>query len=403
MKNILYGIAISCMVLQVSNAQIKNTKALTKITTKPLVPGITSTAVWTSFKPNVHGFKFANTFSGVDASARWGGLCGGMVYGALDYYYANVPVPQQTFAPANRYPLQSYLFNRQSHSMQESNFDKWAELFINPGGVRNNEFYGWGIEMKNPGDRMNELKSEIDKGKPVPLGLYHTDDAAKYGYTSGGDHQVLAIGYDFGRYKGDKGAYIEDFKIFIYDPNFPKEIKTLVADNVNKCFHYQRKDNERPKAWLAYFVNKKYEKHTPLNIADFDNKRTLFARFGTGKDDLRGGNDNVSITITYEDGSKQVFPNVNKSAVWIERYCEVVPLQLNREINNRNEIVSFSLECSLGGGWNGDNWDMSEFKVTSYREYDVYVNAATTFNRDGYNLIKRFTGDDRFLTVNVVR
>lgn len=285
--------------------------------------------------------------------------------------------------------------------MQESNFDKWAELFINPGGIRNNEFFGWGIEMKNSGDRMSELKSEIDKGNPVPLGLYHTDDAAKFGYSSGGDHQVLAIGYDFGRYKGDKGDFIEDFKIFIYDPNYPQETKTLIADNVNKCFHYLDTNGGTPKAWLTYFVNKKYEKHTPLNIADFDNKRTLFARVGTGKDNLRGGNDNLCITINYKDGSKQAFPNVNKSAVWVERYCEVVPLILNREINNRNEISSITLDCSFGGGWNGENWDMSEFKITTYDENNVIVNGLTTFKRDGYDLIKRFTGDDKYLTLNV--
>lgn len=105
MRTTAFSVLLFCLFYQISNSQIKNTKTLTKVIDKPIIYGINSTAKWTKFKPNVHGFKFVNTFSGVDASARWGGLCGGMVYGALDYYYATITIPQQTFAPANRYPL----------------------------------------------------------------------------------------------------------------------------------------------------------------------------------------------------------------------------------------------------------------------------------------------------------
>ena len=145
MKKLL--LSLICMG-QCGNAQInKNvitpTKAIPNISTKVRQAVNQSTAVWTNFDPVRHGFRFANTFAGIDVSSRYGGLCGGMVYTELDYYYANMPIPQQTYAPSNRYPLQSYIYKRQAKSAQESNADKWAELGFNPGGARNNEFFNW--------------------------------------------------------------------------------------------------------------------------------------------------------------------------------------------------------------------------------------------------------------------
>lgn len=381
---------------QINKNLINNTKVLTNVGVKLIEKK--STAVMTNFDPVRHGFKFANTFNGIDASHRYGGLCGGMVYTQLDYYYANMPIPQQTYAPSNRYPLQSYIYKRQAKSAQESNADRWAELGFNPGGARNNEFFGWGIEMMRPGDRMNELKNMIDNGNPAPLGLFHTDDAEKYGYYKGGDHQVLAIGYDFGRYKGDKGQYIEDFKIFVSDPNYPNEVKTLVADPVNHMFYYLGEENI---AWLTYFVNSNYDKMTPLAIQNLDNNKTLYLKVETGKDDLRGGNDNLAVTIVYRDGSKQVFPNVNVSATWVPMYSEVVPLNLNRTVNSKADIKQIMLECSFGGGFNGDNWDMKKIAITKNDETNVILKVDGTIPRGGEQIVKRFTGDDRFMTFDI--
>lgn len=379
--------------------QVLNPSVINKVMPKQSSSLVLKTTLkMTAFNPNVHSFKFANTFEGVDASNRYGGLCGGMVYTVLDYYYAHMQIPQQNYAPSNRYPLQSYIYKRQAKSAQESNWDKWAELGVNPGGIRNDEFFGWGIEMKNPGDRMNELKSMIDNGKPAPLGMFHSDDVRKHGYCQGGDHQILAIGYDFGRYKGDKGNYIEDFKIFISDPNYPGQTMTLVADPINKCFHYLEGGKE---AWLTYFVNTKYEKMQPPTIATLDDNKTLYARIGTGHDDLRGGNDNLCITLIYQDGSRQVFPNVNISATWVPDYNEVVPLLLNRAVNTKSEIKQVILDCSFGGGFDGENWDMTSFKITKSREYETILDKRGAIPRDGFLLVKRFTGSDKSITFDV--
>ena len=381
------------------NAQVPNkmvvTKAIPKIGTVFLPK---ATLKMTTFNPAIHNFKFANTFQGVDSSHRYGGLCGGMVYAALDYYYANMQIPQQTYAPSNRYPLHSFIYNRQANSAQESNADRWAELGVNPGGIRNSEFFGWGILMRNAGDRMNELKTMIDSGKPAPMGLFHSDEVERHGYYKGGDHQVLAIGYDFGKYKGDEGTFLDDFKIYVSDPNYPGQIMTMKANAVHKCFYYEEGNRD---AWLTYFVNSKYTKVTPPAVANLDNNRTLYAKIGTGHDNLRGGNDNLAITLVYRDGTRQSFPNVNISATWIPDYTEVVPLVLNRFINNNSDIAQIIFNCSFGGGFDGENWDMKSLKITKSRENDVLFEREGSIPRDGHMIVKRFTGNDKTIIFNI--
>ena len=94
----------------------------------------------TSFVPATMGFQFANTFEGVDASYRYGGLCGGMVYASMDYYRAHKTIPPQTYKPANRTPLQSYIYGRQNDAATGNQLDKWTELRMNPFGWRDAEF-----------------------------------------------------------------------------------------------------------------------------------------------------------------------------------------------------------------------------------------------------------------------
>src|SRR5919199_1099559 len=184
----------------------------------------------TEFRPEKNGFNFGNPFKNDFIPAfdvRTSGLCGGMSYAALDYWFSGVPVPVQPFPPANGTTLYNYLYDRQVTSLL-SNADKWAELYFNPGGARNTEFFHWGISAKK-GERIDELRSYIDSGSPCVLGMY--------GVEGTGDHQVLAIGYDMGRYQGDLGPHIEDFKIFICDPNHPGQTMTLVPDVENERFH----------------------------------------------------------------------------------------------------------------------------------------------------------------------
>lgn len=334
-----------------------NVNAVKSLNNSSNVAKVFSTAKMTGFVPATHGFKFSNTFSSsLDVAGinglRLGGLCGGMAYSALDYYKNNIPVPTQKFRPANRTPLQSYIYNRQVNSL-ERNADKWTELIVNPFGWRTNEFFNWGLQGTN-GGRIQELKEMIDKGSPVPLGLFK---AGSGGITP--HHQVLAIGYDMGRYKGDLGEFKEDLKIFIYDPNHPGETVTLRPHVSSLSYSYDQYPGD---SWLTYFVDKKYTPSVPPRISTtaLPNDglvRELVIEMRTGGDDLRGGNDNVSGIVRYTDGTSDTYENLNKSARWIDNYCETVVISL-RKPAALNMIKCVSLKTSFGGGIGGDNWNL---------------------------------------------
>jgi len=125
-----------------------------RFTTLPPPP---SPPVMTRFDPRVHGFRFANNFKNIFISElNWftSGLCGGMVYAALDYFHAGKPVPLQDYMLAEGTTLQSYIYNRQVNSIQD-NLDKWTEYSFNPFGSRNREFFAWGLQFGS--GRLGEL------------------------------------------------------------------------------------------------------------------------------------------------------------------------------------------------------------------------------------------------------
>jgi len=317
----------------------------------------------TSFDPAKHGFNFVNDFKNdfvSELSITTGGLCGGMSYTALDYYFAHAAAPRQDFRPANRTPLQSYLFNREVESIK-SNLDKWAEIGFNPGGGRNSEFFNWGLQASK-GGRIEELRSFIDKATPVPLGLQ--------GDGNTGNHQVVAIGYDMGRYKGDLGAFETDFKIFIYDPNYPNQSMTLVPDPANHIYRYQ--SGGSGETWRTYFVDKNYHAQRPPAISNplypTDSLvHELVLGFYTGSDDLRGGSI-IDLTINSFDGTQQHYPNINLGARWLDHYRENAAIVLTRPlpVSQIRSLVLTGARGFVAGSMGGDNWDMDQVVVQAY-------------------------------------
>lgn len=347
----------------------------------------------TTFDPATQGFVFRNTFQNIanlpaGVNVRTGGLCGGMTYAALDYYNARRAPPRQSFRPAEGAPLQQYLYARQLTSL-ESNVDKWAEVSVNPLGGRDTEFFNWGLDGRK-GGRIEELRSFIDRGVPVPLGL----KADK-----GGDHQVLAIGYDLGGYRGDFGTNAANFKIFIYDPNHPKQTMTLSPDLAGKVYKYTGNTDGDSKTWRTYFVDKNYHAQQPPSLPEstFPNDgkvHQLVLAFTTGADDLRGGKDNVDLTVNLHDGTQQQFPAVNLRQRWISNYTQnaVVSLQPTVPLAMIRSLV---LTVTFSGGVSGDNWDMEKlnvYAVTTSDENPAQIKTA------GF---KRFTGSDKVLTVPI--
>ncbi|MBS1655516.1 MAG: hypothetical protein JSU05_11765, partial [Bacteroidetes bacterium] len=157
----------------------------------------------TKFNPRADGFQFVNSFTNnfIDVAGvkiTTGGLCGGMSYSALDYFLKKITVPKQTYMPADHTMLHDYIYNRDVSSVAD-NIDKWTELTVNPFGWRTDEFFNWGLQGTN-GGRLQELKSFIDRDMPVPIGLEAVGSGGL-----GANHQVLAIGYDCGRYQGTGG------------------------------------------------------------------------------------------------------------------------------------------------------------------------------------------------------
>lgn len=352
----------------------------------------------TPFTPESNGFNFDNTFQGVDASYRYGGLCGGMVYTSLDYYHSKKAIPLQRYRPANRTPLQSYIFGRQNNSSLESNLDRWIEMRADALGTRNSEFFEWGLRGYN-GGRLEELQREINDNKPAPLGLYSGMTTSLNGYKTG-DHQVLAIGYALGRYTGNMQGHPGDMKIFLYNPNNNNKTMTLVPDMMNKCFFEVESGN----CWRTYFVDSKYSvKYNPpdvsaLNANEPDGRiRHIYVAFQTGADDLRGGNDNVQLTVNYKDGSKQHFNNINGGARWVDNYEETVPLVLNREVS-KTDITSFTITTTFGGGFDGDNWNLDKFYVTNGGDVTI---VCANCERDAPKPMVRFTGSTKTYTVFV--
>jgi hypothetical protein len=346
----------------------------------------------TSFNPSVNGFRFINTFGGEDI-IRWGGLCGGMVYAAMDYYRHGIPLPQQFFTPANRTVLQSYLYNRQNHSMWDVN-SSWTDLEVSY-NLRGGELFRWGIENTGSG-RLKEFRDAVDAGNYKPLGLFAGGVRGKDN-ADGGRHVVLGVGYATGRYSTDISGHSEDVKMFIYNPNCGNVLRTLVPDRLNQCFF----EVETGYAWRTYFVNNRYDgSHMPpRDIPNYPENepegsvRHLYVRFHTGGDDLRGGNDNVSLTVSYVDGTEQVFNNVNNGARWIDNCTQSIHIELNRPVR-REDIRHFMITVSFGSDLASDDWNLDWFDVQSGPAGVWYARAGAP---EGSPYLYRFSGDQRTL------
>lgn len=303
------------------------------------------------FQPTRHGFNFDNTFQnnvvgGIDF--RTGGLCGGMVYAAMDYFNARMKIPRQSWKPANRTRLQSYIYNRQVHSLSAPNLARWASMGMNPGGGRRNR----ALFHQALTQQFAKIRASIDRGKPMAMGVHGVASRT---------HQIMAIGY---RDDGEANR-----SIVVYDPNFNDEIITMKANNAKQWFEYVGKsDSKDPHRyrWRTFFADDQYKAKRPPALRDpsypDDGKAYEFlVHFDIGDDDLRGGRDNVGLRVHTSSG-KQDFPNINLGARWLENYKESARVRVRRPIP-LNTIRSFELYTNFGGGTGGDNFDTTSIIV----------------------------------------
>jgi hypothetical protein len=116
----------------------------------------------------------------------------------------------------------------------------------------------------------------------------------------------------------------------------------------------------------------------------------LVAAFSTTDDDLRGGNDNINMTVSFKNGRSQVFNNVNGSNRWGNNSKTSVTLNLNQAVLPGN-IASITISDTFGGGMGGDNWNMGSVQIRALGSGVNKLIASHGF--------KRFTGSDKTLNI----
>jgi hypothetical protein len=174
------------------------------------------------FIPSIHGFKFANAFSGYflpfsppafmstpKVSSKYG-LCGGMCAAAYDFALAAKPIPTDTDVPRQGSRLQRYLFQRQMDSLgglgqEVLKVAQWTSLpDLTPVGT-----------LRRSADEFVSIRHKLDQKNPVILAIIyvHASSLRQLSKVIFNNHQVLAYAYQ----QDADGSYT----LKVYDPNLP--------------------------------------------------------------------------------------------------------------------------------------------------------------------------------------
>lgn len=172
----------------------------------------------TNFHRGEHGFAFVNRFPGLpsptntieafavkeepDEARTIHGLCGGMCFASLDYFFDGRPSPDFTKAPAPGSSMYRYLYGRQQASLGflYRHVLRYAHnMIISKRGAQNLSYDQW-----------RTLKRNLEEEKPSVLGLIFS--AARKSMLLWHNHQVLAYGYE----EVAPGQY----RVDLYDPNY---------------------------------------------------------------------------------------------------------------------------------------------------------------------------------------
>jgi hypothetical protein len=180
------------------------------------------------FLPSRDGFAFTNSWPSAPAvSVRTplrsigigdaaAGLCGGMVFAALDYWHARIQPPAARPAPGS--PLHKYVVRRLITSWNipagVARYYQWMNL---PDGDRRVMadgrylFTQHGVSRRTAAVQWPRMKASLDAGIPAVLGVVTVASAnpAKLRH----NHQVLAFGYAL---SGPSGSEVT---VRVYDPN----------------------------------------------------------------------------------------------------------------------------------------------------------------------------------------
>jgi hypothetical protein len=177
------------------------------------------------FLPSQDGFAFTNAwpsepdvalptpFGRIDIGNADAGLCGGMVFAALDYWRAGIAPPAARPAPAE--PLYHYLVRRLVDSWSLPSGAVQYYLWMNlPDGDTGADVAGEkivverGLAWRTIQTQWPQIAAGLDRGTPAALGVVTVASASPADL--GLNHQVLAYGYE---------ASPSQVTVRVYDPN----------------------------------------------------------------------------------------------------------------------------------------------------------------------------------------
>jgi len=198
----------------------------------------TSSALKTKFNPLTHGYFFPNRFEfkGFDKFKKYlhrhiiYGMCGGMVFTALDYYFDQINIPQ--YAKVNEIPLNytKYLWKRQSDSVSISTFFKiiWLASLSKTNSIRRS------INVELP-----LILERLEDGLPAPIVVIR----ASLFQNPTHNHQVLV---------NESTTNKDVLELSLYDPNHPKNNpKIIISTGENPTIEQSSGEPIR-----GFFVNK---------------------------------------------------------------------------------------------------------------------------------------------------
>jgi hypothetical protein len=165
-----------------------------------------------AFNAREHGFKFSNSFTnhvvtlpplGIDLTTA--GRCGGMASAALDYWHNGLATPEDSSLPADGSVLGDYIYARLIDSIVANG---WKFLHFMRTPDHPTWLNGIGVARATREEEFPRLREILDSGKPCLLGLSQARSIGELG----GDHQIVAYGYELGdRYS----------TVLCYDNNHP--------------------------------------------------------------------------------------------------------------------------------------------------------------------------------------